>query len=134
MQNRCVNKIEKSFAVFSIDRVSPERFCLLLSSCLHTPILTQMLTSVTLPPPPDSHSLNTRFKLNNFGGPRQPICLSSCAVSNRTSRRRQSLLDRCLHSHLNKTADFGKSIYSRATQSPSCVDFNFIKSYGTVNL
>ena len=80
MQNRCVDKIEKSFAVFSIDRGSPDRVWSYL------PMLTQILTSVTLPrPPPDSHSLNTHLKLNNLSRHRCLACLPPHPVSNRTS-------------------------------------------------
>ena len=91
MQSKQSSRIEQSFAVRSIDRSYPERVCLLPLLCLHPRILTQLLTYVTLPSPSGSHSLNTRFKLNNLGRHRCLACLPPYPVSNRMSRYRQSL-------------------------------------------
>ena len=95
MQSKRSSRIEKSFAVRSIDRVYPERVCLLPLLCLHPRILTQLLTYVTLLPPSGSHSLNVHFKLSA-----DPDVASACPRTlSQTECHVTGSLCRYIHAH-----------------------------------
>ncbi len=99
MQNKRSSRIEKSFTVRSIDRGYPERFCLLPLLCLHPLILTQILTFVTLPPPPPRFTL-VKYALQTKQSPQAPVPSSACPRTlSQTERHVAGSLCWYIHAH-----------------------------------